>query len=497
MSNPFSGVTSRAVLLLLLVFISALVIAVIWEFGAEPYLWPENAKDYLSKFFESALFAAIAALSALIPGALLIRNERRLSIAIADLAEDERDLRDLVERFFEGIFVIEEGKIQYANRAVEEMFGYPNSELGGKPMLELIAPQDREEARRRVQTDAEDTLSQDITGLRKDGATFPMLIQCKAVRFRGRAVRVAAARDMTGWAAAHAELRRLMAEKDFILENTELGIAHMKSNSFVWVNQSMTRMYGYSKQEFANMPLRRVFARDEDYAQALVEIYDRVAHGRVFEKEALKRRKDGSMFWSRVIARPADPADPARGLIAICEDVTDQRNTREEEQRHAYYDPLTGLPNRRMFVENLSRAIKRAGRARSMLAVLFIDLDDFKRINDAFGHSAGDLMLKGATTRLVSCLREVDTVSRMGGDEFVAMLEDVSDQGQVDIAVRRVVATLSEPYFYKGQDIVTTVSVGVALFPMGGKNPETLLQSADMAMYSVKGRGKNGYAFYN
>ncbi|MBI4829179.1 MAG: diguanylate cyclase [Nitrospinae bacterium] len=483
--------------MLLLVFINALIISVVWEFGLEPFLWPDNAKDSFSKISESGLFAAVAALAALVPGVLLIRNERRLSKAIADLAEDEHDLRALVENYFEGIFVIEDAKIVYANHTVEKIFGYDAAGVTGRPMQELIAPPDREQVRQRVQSGGLETLAHDVSGLRKDGSIFPMLIHCKGVHFRGRIVRVAAVRDMSDWAAAHQELRRLNTEKDFILENTELGIAHMKSNSFVWVNQRMTQMYGYSREEFANMPLRRVFARDEDYAQALVEIYDRLARGRVFEKEALKRRKDGTMFWSRVLARPADPADPTRGLIAICEDVTELRNTREEDQRHAYYDPLTGLPNRRMFVENLSRAIKRATRARTMLAVLFIDLDDFKTINDTFGHSAGDLMLKGATTRLVSSLREVDIVSRMGGDEFVAMIEDVSEQSQVDIAVRRVVSTLSEPYFYKGQDIVTTVSVGVALFPVGGKNPETLLQSADMAMYSVKGRGKNGYAFYN
>jgi diguanylate cyclase (GGDEF)-like protein len=162
----------------------------------------------------------------------------------------------------------------------------------------------------------------------------------------------------------------------------------------------------------------------------------------------------------------------------------------------AYHDSLTGLPNRTLFIERLEHHIARARRGGVQIAVLFMDLDGFKLINDSLGHDVGDLLLKAVSDRLTSVLRESDTVARLGGDEFTAIVSDVDSEGQISAAARRVLAELTSPVVVNGQEVFVGVSIGIAVYPNDGRDVRTLLRSADMAMYRAKESGRNNYQFY-
>ncbi|MEM7252168.1 MAG: EAL domain-containing protein [Pseudomonadota bacterium] len=162
----------------------------------------------------------------------------------------------------------------------------------------------------------------------------------------------------------------------------------------------------------------------------------------------------------------------------------------------AYHDPLTGLPNRTMLNDRLERAISRARRQHSKMAILFLDLDGFKLVNDSLGHDIGDLLLRAVADRLASSLRDTDTVARLGGDEFTIILGDVEHEDQIGHAARRVLNQLSRPMDINGREIFVGASIGVAVFPADGRDVRTLLRSADMAMYRAKESGRNNYQFY-
>ena len=162
----------------------------------------------------------------------------------------------------------------------------------------------------------------------------------------------------------------------------------------------------------------------------------------------------------------------------------------------AHYDQLTGLPNRGLFVDRFAQAIKRARRSEQLVALLFIDLDHFKDINDSIGHHAGDGLLKHVADRLRACLRECDTVSRMGGDEFSLVLEDIASIHQVSAVAKRILHNLAEPFFIENREIFTSASIGITIFPFDDNAEGTLLQHADIAMYQAKHQGGNAYQYY-
>lgn len=172
----------------------------------------------------------------------------------------------------------------------------------------------------------------------------------------------------------------------------------------------------------------------------------------------------------------------------------------ESEQRFAYlaqFDPLTGLPNRTLFLDRLTQAISRAQREERMTALVFLDLDRFKEINDTFGHEAGDRVLKDIATRLLSCLREGDTIARLGGDEFIVVLEEILDVSQAESAARKILNVFSQPVRLEDTDFYVTPSIGIAICPADGTDGDTLLKHAEVAMYQAKHEGRNNFQFYS
>jgi diguanylate cyclase (GGDEF)-like protein/PAS domain S-box-containing protein len=199
-------------------------------------------------------------------------------------------------------------------------------------------------------------------------------------------------------------------------------------------------------------------------------------------------------FSGRATAMPWVPG--VNGIVVHCQDVTERRWQEEIIRRQANFDALTGLPNRTLFRDRLSRALSSAIRNGTRAALLFVDIDAFKNVNDTLGHTAGDELLKEAASRLAACVREVDTVARLGGDEFTLVLPDIHEPIDAELVARKVLAALAEPFALDSTKAFVSASVGVTLYPDDAEDEENLLRNADTAMYRAKEEGRNRLRFF-
>ncbi|MBI5468974.1 MAG: EAL domain-containing protein [Deltaproteobacteria bacterium] len=257
---------------------------------------------------------------------------------------------------------------------------------------------------------------------------------------------------------------------------------------------------GIEPQDIEGKNLPEVFPELAEQALGCIELALKNGETQTFEYRVLR---SGCMYYyeARVVVSGEDEA------LTIVRDVSNRKKAEEQIYYLAYYDSLTGLPNRQFLKERLEKAIYRARRHKEQVAALFLDLDRFKRINDTFGHSVGDGLLKDVSERLVRCLRRSDsiarvldlngtTVSRLGGDEFVVLLTDYSDIHDVAKVAQRIQNELSMSFKVGGYELFVSVSIGISLYPSDGEDVEKLLKNADIAMYHAKENGRNNYQFY-
>ncbi|MDB5056035.1 MAG: hypothetical protein JWM44_4085 [Bacilli bacterium] len=207
------------------------------------------------------------------------------------------------------------------------------------------------------------------------------------------------------------------------------------------------------------------------------------------------RRMDGEWGWMEAVGIPQS-YEEEEFVVMTLRDVTAQKQKEEELRRMAFHDPLTGLPNRRLFEEHLSQSIARAKRNGYLMAVFYLDIDNFKLINDGMGHEMGDLFLIAFAKRIVGCVREIDTFARLGGDEFTILLPIVDSVGSVEKVARRIMDAIKKGWNIAGARFNTTASIGIALYPSDGTDAEVLLRNVDKALYEVKSNGRNGFKFW-
>jgi diguanylate cyclase (GGDEF)-like protein/PAS domain S-box-containing protein len=210
------------------------------------------------------------------------------------------------------------------------------------------------------------------------------------------------------------------------------------------------------------------------------------------------QKKDGAKFDAQLECLPVqDNKDNDIRLRIVMSDITEHRKMEDAIKNLAYHDVLTGLPNRMLFADHLNLALSQASRSGNKVAVFYMDLDNFKTINDSQGHAVGDKLLKAAANRLQSCLRESDTVARLGGDEYVILLPIITHEDDVIFTVTKIISAFQELFLINAHKLHVTLSVGISLYPPDGKDVDTLMKNADAAMYKAKERGKNGYQFYS
>jgi len=283
-----------------------------------------------------------------------------------------------------------------------------------------------------------------------------------------------------------------------VFENASEGvIITAPDTTIISVNKAFSEVTGYSAEEaIGKKPqLLQSGRQDAAFYQRMWEELD--TYGQ-WQGEIWNRNKSGEIYleWLSIAAVRDDEGNLSH-FVGIFSDITSEKENEERLEHLAHYDQLTGLPNRILFNDRLSQALALARRARSQVAVMFLDLDGFKAINDSLGHAAGDDLLAQVAGRLTQCLRQSDTVARFGGDEFTVVLPEIDSAESVAKIARKITEEIARPYDIDGNEASVTTSLGISLYPSDGQQPHTLIHKADNAMYHAKRHGKNHHEFYN
>lgn len=293
------------------------------------------------------------------------------------------------------------------------------------------------------------------------------------------------------------EAERRMREAATVFDATTEAIMITDAQGIIKrVNPAFTTTTGYLAAEaVGNTP--RLLGSGRHDAQYFKAVWDQLlAQGR-WEGEIWNRRKNGEIFpvW-QIISAVRDDNGAILEYVSLFIDITQRKRSEEEIAYRANYDALTGLPNRTLLAERLGQAMKQARRETARVAVMFIDLDFFKQVNDTLGHAIGDRLLQGVAERMRLCVRETDTVARQGGDEFVALLAGIEDKAVASKVAEKIIAQLGTPFMIEGNEIRIGASIGITLFPDDGQDVETLFHNADLAMYRAKEAGRSNAQFF-
>jgi diguanylate cyclase (GGDEF)-like protein/PAS domain S-box-containing protein len=264
----------------------------------------------------------------------------------------------------------------------------------------------------------------------------------------------------------------------------------------VYVNPAFERITGYTVPETLGRNTRFLYGQDKGQP-ALENIRAALRERREGHAVLRNYRKDGTLFWNDLYIAPVrDAGGAVTHYVGVLNDVSDNLRYQQELEHQANHDTLTDLPNRNLLRDRIQQAMIFAERYRHRVAVAFLDLDDFKLINDGLGHSSGDRLLQMAAERLTGYLRASDTVARIGGDEFVLVLQYPDGEPAVAQHLQRILTRLAQPFQIEGREVYVTCSIGVSLYPQDGKDSEELLRNADAAMYRAKEQGKNNFQFF-
>lgn len=266
------------------------------------------------------------------------------------------------------------------------------------------------------------------------------------------------------------------------------------------VNPTFGKLLGYRPEEVVGHIGHELFHMRGDGApfqdSADCPICSAMGRGEGYVGEELFRRKDGTLMNVEVSCQPICSGNEATGVVAAFRDISKRKESDERIRYLAEYDTLTNLPNRTLFLDRLRQAIIGARREEEIFAILFLDIDLFKSINDSLGHPVGDRLLQEMARRLVECVRASDTVSRQGGDEFIIILRQIREAADPAQIARKILAAMSEPFFIDNQELRVSGSIGIALYPADGENEAALIKNADAAMYHAKKLGRNNYQFF-
>jgi len=305
---------------------------------------------------------------------------------------------------------------------------------------------------------------------------------------------VVVSKDITVQKQKEKALRESEEKYKNIINNIEDGYLEIDSDwNTLFFNDAWLNIIGYSREEFAALNLRRLI--DTETAKQLAKIFKSIYETGIPSRggEFLLKRKDGEKINVEISSSLIPDTNDKPSIRNLIRDVTEQKKAVETIRRLAYHDPLTGLPNRLLFKDRLNMAINIAKRNKQYLAVMMLDLDKFKDVNDRLGHHIGDRLLQDVGTRLSISLRKGDTVARMGGDEFLILLPEIKKIENSTMLARKVVDAFQKPFVIDGNEIHITTSVGIAIYPEHSEDADALVKNADIAMYKAKDSGRNNY----
>ncbi len=403
----------------------------------------------------------------------------------------------------DGIITMDpEGRIVDVNRAAETIFGYARGQMVGRMVAETIIPPALREAYRRglahyLATGDGPAFGKrlELIGMRADGSEFPVELAVSPIQLVGRRLFTAYLRDISG----RKRTEKLQAESDAkfrtLADTAPCAIYIARGDKFPYANAGTTLITGYTREELERRGLWYVVHPD--------------SHGVIQERRRARKRgepvparyelkivrKDGEQRWldcsDELIEFDGQPA-----ALGTAIDVTERRRSEERIERLAFHDALTGLANRHLLLDHLQLALAQSRREEKSVAVLFLDLDGFKVINDSLGHSVGDQLLQAVAKRLQGHVRIGDTLARFGGDEFTIVVRQMNSAGDAARVAQTLQGAFREPFVLDGRDLFVTASIGISVHPQDGADAETLIKNADTAMYRAKEQGHDSFCLY-
>ncbi|MFL6659027.1 MAG: EAL domain-containing protein [Massilia sp.] len=418
------------------------------------------------------------------------------------LVEAGINFRQLFERSNDAIVLIEGHTIIDANPAALQLFHCTKrAEMVGKTLLDF-SPPTQPSGESSMSADASQSAQTFIEGNRRfewqyrlpDGTAFWAEVLLTSVTLDHEYLSYAVVRDVSTRKSIETTLQ--MAAQVFETSRDAIAIIDAE-HRVLTVNKAFSDITGYAMGDIIGAPLPQM-STGEHEPGFYEKIWNYVVANDHWEGEVWSLRHDGEEYpaWVALTAI-RNSAGEIVNFVAVLSDITDRKRVEEHTRHLAEHDFLTDLPNRVLFLDRLHQALAVARRKRSKLALMFVDLDRFKGINDGFGHHVGDAVLKEVAARLIHCVRGADTVSRQGGDEFVVMLPDIGGVDQAAHVADSIMRAIAQPVQHDGHTVSLSVSIGISFYPADGEEIDTLLKHADVAMYHAKQGGRNAFSFFD
>ncbi len=440
-------------------------------------------------------------------------NAREIALQKSEeqLQESEEKYRSLFELSEDPMLLIVDGNFVMANDAVPRLLGYEDADELANTHPSRLSPEYQPDGQlSRIKADT--MMAQALHAgyhrfvwdhCRKDGSIVPIEVTLTRIPYQGGHALFCVWRDMTENKKAEQAIRESEHKYRSLMEHSPLSIQEVSpQGKTLRVNRAWEKLWGIP---FSDLKNYNILQDKELIDQGIMPAIEKVFAGETMELEAHEYDKAKThqipghtgKLWVRTFLYPLHGADgKLREVVLIQEDVTERKKQEAHILKQAHYDALTDLPNRFLALDRLSQLINEANRTRECVAVLFLDLDDFKKINDTLGHETGDKLLKEAASRLKSGVRRGDTVGRLGGDEFIVILGGltaISDAGSV---AETLLDRFRDSFKIDNRELILTSSIGISIYPADGDTPSELLRKADSAMYHSKEQGRNTYSFF-
>lgn len=424
---------------------------------------------------------------------------RELTVAQLSLADSEQRYRSLFIHHPDAVFSLDtQGRFVTANASCTTITGYTNSEILEQHFTHFINTDELANVGQHFESAMQGKITRfELSIYDRDGQQHLLDLIALPININNNVAGIyGIAQDVTTSRAQQTQLRTLERSVEASVNGVLIADANLPDMPIVYANRAFSVMTGYTQEDVIGKNCRFLQGRDSDPA-IVAQIRRHLEEQRDVHVTLCNYRKDGTPFWNDLYVSPVrDQEGHVTHFVGVQHDISKHKAYEARLAYHASHDDLTRLPNRALFEDKLVEQFTLAQQHGKQIAVLFVDLDDFKPINDNLGHAVGDRVLQDVAKRLSAAVRSDDIVARLGGDEFVILQAPVDDNAGILEVVKRILASLARPYCIDDQELYLTASIGISLSQEDTQQAQMLLQQADMAMYKAKQQGRNAYEWY-